>query len=232
LAADSTIFTGKLVRKYYQHIIPQAIEQGVFGWFLELDSFSKVLLQKKMGELKDEDRRCCLKFEFDSSFIQLCLAGSEDRMLCRHLEGKRVEVLGEWPSSPHMFRPIPSYQLHLKEIKQIPLEQMELHGVLFSKIFPGPPNYDSVEDGDYPEVGWILKLDDRSRGSLSVLLEDFDESSVDGEIAIEIEKGYENVLQQCTGQNVMCLGNAQSAENAHHPTPFLLRCCKLIAIPE
>lgn len=48
LFAEDAVFTGKLIRKYYQHLIPQAVELGVFGWFLELDSSSKVNLQKKL----------------------------------------------------------------------------------------------------------------------------------------------------------------------------------------
>ena len=229
LFADPDVFTGKLVRKHYQLLIPRAVEQGVFGWFLELDSFSKVRLQEKIAVLSEEDRRCCVELGFDLSIVQLFLPGIEDRQLCRHFEGKQVKVLGEWPSSPHMFRPIPSYQLHLIDIKEFSADVVELSGLLTCKIFPGPPNYDSVEDGDYPEVGWILKLDDRSKDRLTSLTPD--EDAVDDEIAVEVERQYESVLQQYTNRNVICLGSLHPAENAHHPTPFLLRSCQLIAIP-
>ena len=127
LPADSVAFKGTLVRKYYQHLIPNAVELNVFGWFLELDSFSKICLQEKIATLNEEERQSCEKFEFDLSFVQLCLSGEEDRLLCRSLEGSRVEALGEWPSSPHIYRPIPSYQLHLTEIKQIPEDMVNLN---------------------------------------------------------------------------------------------------------
>jgi hypothetical protein len=38
-------------------------------------------------------------------------------------------------------------------------EKATLTGKLFLKTFPGPPNYESVRNGDYPERGWYLKLD-------------------------------------------------------------------------
>lgn len=220
-----------MIRKYYQHLIPQAEEFGVFGWFLELDSFSKVCLREKIATLSEEDRQDCAKFGFDLSILQLFLSGTNDKQLCRHFEGKQVEVLGEWPSSPHLFRPIPSYQLRLTQIKQIPADVVELSGMLTFKIFPGPPNYDCIEDGDYPEAGWILKLDNQSKDRLASFV-GTDEDSADGEIAVEVERQYENVLQQYTNRNVICLGSISPAENAHHPTSFLLRNCQLIASPK
>ena len=81
LFADSTVFTGKLIRKYYLHLIPQAEELGVFGWFLELDPFSKVHLQEKIATLSEEDRKDCTKFEFDTSIVQVCLSGTEETIM-------------------------------------------------------------------------------------------------------------------------------------------------------
>lgn len=164
LSADSIVFTGKLVRKYYHDLIPQAVEREIFGWFLELDSFSKICLGEKVAALNEEYRKYCEGF--DLTIVQLCLSGMGDRQLCRYFEAKQVVVLGTWPSSPHVFRPIPSYQLHLTQIKQKPGDLVELSGLLHYKVFPGPPNYDSIEDGDYPEGGLILTLDGRSKKTL------------------------------------------------------------------
>jgi hypothetical protein len=104
---------------------------------------------------------------------------------------------------------------------------VELRGILYCKIFPGPPNYDSVEDGDYPEAGWILKLDGPSKNKLTR----FDEAAED-EIAVEIDERYENVLQHYANHAVICVGKLHSAETAHHPTSLLLCSCKLIAAPQ
>jgi len=227
LSAEDAIFTGKLVKKYYDHLVPQAIEQGVFGWFLDLDPFSKVCLQEKVATLSEETRQCCAELGFDVSTVQLCLPGTEDRQLCRRFEGERVEVIGEWPSSPHIFRPIPSYQLHLADMNLVPADIEELKGVLICKVFPGPPNYDSVEDGDYPEVGWILKLDGKSKDVLAA------SHSIDmDEIEIEVEKPFEEDLQRYVGHEIACRGVFRDAESAHHHSPILLSACKLIAVPQ
>lgn len=227
LFAEDAIFTGKLVRKYYQHLIPQAVELGIFGWFLELGPSSKICIQKKIAALNEEDRRCCEELGFDLSFVQLFLPGVEGKQLCRHFEGEQVEVLGQWPSSPHIFRPIPSYQLHLTEMKQIPKDEVKLSGVLHFRVFPGPPNYDCIEAGDYPEGCWVLKPDDRSKNLLarSMNLESCD--GKDDEIAIEVDKQFEGTVEQYANAQVTCLGHVHHAETAHHHTPLLLRSCKI-----
>jgi len=160
------------------------------------------------------------------SIVQLCLPGVEDRQVCRRLEGSQVEALGQWPSSPHVFRPIPSYQLHLTEIKQIPEDVAELSGVLHFRVFPGPPNYDCVEDGDYPEGCWILTLDDRSKDILAGLMSLACDAK-DDEIAIEVDKQFEDALERYANAHVICMGNVHYAETAHHHTPLLLRSCRV-----
>ncbi len=226
LFAEDVVFTGKLVRKYYQHLIPQAVEQGIFGWFLELDSPSKLCLQKKITELNEDDRQYFVGLGFDISIVQLFLSGIEDKQLCRRFEGKQVEVLGKWPSSPHVFRPIPSYQLHLTEMKQISEDIVELSGILHFKVFPGPPNYDCIESGDYPEACWVLKLDQRSKDLLAEPVS-LGSDSKDDEIAIRVDKSSEKLLEQYANASIICLGHIQYAETAHDHTPLLLHSCRI-----
>jgi len=38
-------------------------------------------------------------------------------------------------------------------------EIVEVTGVLETKTFPGPPNYESIESGDRPETAWLLRLE-------------------------------------------------------------------------
>lgn len=226
LFAEDVIFTGKLVRKYYHHLVPQAVEQGIFGWFLELDFPSKICLQKKITEFNEDDQQYFVELGFDLSIVQLFLSGLEDKQLCRRFEGKQVEVLGEWPSSPHVFRPIPSYQLHLTEMKQIPEDIVELSGILHFKVFPGPPNYDCIESGDYPEACWVLKLDEQSKDLLVEPISLGCDSKND-EITIRLAKPFEGLLTQYTNASVTCLGHIQHAETAHDHTPLLLHSCRV-----
>lgn len=216
-----------MVRKYYQHLIPQAVERGIFGWFIELDSTSKHCLQKKITELNEDDRHYCAELGFDLSIVQLLLSEVEDKQLCRHFEDRQVEVLGKWPSSPHVFRPIPSYQLHLTEMKQIPEDIVELRGILHFKVFPGPPNYDCIESGDYPEACWVLKLDERSKGLLVEPMS-IGSDSKDDEVVIRVDQPLEGLLQQYANASVICLGHIQHAETAHDHTPLLLHSCRIV----
>ncbi len=225
LLAEDVVFTGKLVRKYYEHLIPQAVERGIFGWFLELNSSSKLCLQKKIAELNEDDRQYLAGLGFDLSILQLFLSGLDDKQLCRRLEDKQVEVLGKWPSSPHVFRPIPSYQLHLTEMQQIP-EDVELSGILHFKVFPGPPNYSCIESGDYPETCWVLKLDERSK-ELLVESTNIECDSKDDEITIRVGKPFEEQLKQFENASAIFQGYIQHAEMAHDHTPLLLHSCKI-----
>jgi hypothetical protein len=40
----------------------------------------------------------------------------------------------------------------------IPLPFVTLQGKLIRHTFPGVPNYESIEDGDYPETRWVLEI--------------------------------------------------------------------------
>jgi hypothetical protein len=40
----------------------------------------------------------------------------------------------------------------------IPLPFITVRGKLIRHTFPGVPNYESIEDGDYPETRWILEI--------------------------------------------------------------------------
>lgn len=40
----------------------------------------------------------------------------------------------------------------------IPLPFITLRGKLIRHTFPGVPNYESIEDGDYPEIRWVLEI--------------------------------------------------------------------------
>lgn len=41
----------------------------------------------------------------------------------------------------------------------IPLPFITLRGKLIRHTFPGVPNYESIEDGDYPETRWVLEIE-------------------------------------------------------------------------
>ncbi len=67
-------------------------------------------------------------------------------------------------------------------------EKVTLSGKLFQKTYPGPPNYESVKNGDVPEKGWYLQLDKK----IDVIINE--KKRVPENTNDEIEKGV-NVIQ-------------------------------------
>jgi hypothetical protein len=60
-----------------------------------------------------------------------------------------------------------SYGVDIHNLSDIPLEYEDerpekpifLRGKLTLRLYPGPPEYGSVENGDYPEYSWFLQMD-------------------------------------------------------------------------
>lgn len=38
-------------------------------------------------------------------------------------------------------------------------DEIEVSGVVIKETFPGPPNYENIEDGDRPETCWFIVLE-------------------------------------------------------------------------
>ncbi len=51
-----------------------------------------------------------------------------------------------------------SYVFPVDDDCVIPLPYIQLRGKLIRHTFPGVPNYESIECGDYPEMRWVLEI--------------------------------------------------------------------------
>ena len=51
-----------------------------------------------------------------------------------------------------------SYVYPVDDDRVIPLPYVTLRGKLIHYTFPGVPNYESIEQGDYPETRWVLEI--------------------------------------------------------------------------
>lgn len=80
-------------------------------------------------------------------------------------------------------------------------------GVVSLEEFAGPPNYESIKDGDALEKAWILTTSKNERFHLVVL---------------EGEKMKFATLNRCVGKPVRVEGTVWPAETGHHRTPFLI----------
>ena len=276
ISASSEIeLSGKLVKKYYK--IPSIVQDPAFGWFIELDNSSKSKLDKVLSRLDANEKQIC--FNFDMNIIQLMLNGGINPQACRDLECQFVNVKGQLWNPPHIYRPIPSHQLTLHELKKshqdkletysaekfvpsfqesfmgnegfwkpceidteklsdIPLELSEgspqllvtLRGVLQLKLYAGPPNYESVEDGDYPEYCWMLQMDSKSfdLASKTPVLEPalslLDIMSVSNwsEVQLGFETNMRKFCESHINQKIIVQGFLSHAILAHDHAPFLM----------
>ncbi len=252
-------FSGKLVKKHYK--LSSIIQNTPFGWFVELDNSSKINLSVFVSNLDANEKQICS--DFDINIIQLMLNNAVDSQACGDLENQSVSIKGQLWNPPHPYRPRPSHQLALSElrssekkspicIKEIfqshetsnaelddtPLELPEgssssiitLQGFLKLKLYPGPPNYESIENGDYPERCWVLEMDSKSfdiashthvlEPALSMI--DIMSTSNPSEVQLGLETNMREFCESHINQAVTIQGYLSHAILAHHHAPFLM----------
>lgn len=99
---------------------------------------------------------------------------------------------------------------------------VKLAGVMISRTYPGPPNYESIRGGDEPETYWFLVLSHPI--CVNEKLDGFDPATknirrvqlvVFGEDA---DRKYGRLL----GKRVTATGTLFGANTGHHRTPVLL----------
>lgn len=251
--------SGKLVKKYYK--MSPIIQDVSFGWFVELDNSSKVNLDRLVSKLDVNEKLICS--DFDVNIIQLMLNNAVDSQACSDLENLSVSIKGQLWNPPHPYRPIPSHQLALSELRSFekkssvsikdtsqsheannvelddtPLELPEgsspitvtLQGFLKLKLYPGPPNYESIENGDYPERCWVLEMDSKSFdiASHTLVLEpalsmmDIMSTSNPSEVQLGLETNMREFCENHVNQIVTIQGSLLHAILAHHHAPFLM----------
>ena len=100
---------------------------------------------------------------------------------------------------------------------------VQLTGNLIRKTFPGPPNFESVKQGDTPEVAWILHLDKpvcvKARPG-----DDFDVAISrlqDLQLVLGNDHDYQR-SRKFLARKVIVTGVLFGAHTGHHHTPALL----------
>lgn len=111
-----------------------------------------------------------------------------------------------------------------------------LTGKLRLRLFPGPPEYSSIEEGDRADHCWIVELDDPSfllalnvpDNELSLDLCDILMRKDAYILMLCLNDGHVSLCQQYKDQNVAVRGNLFHAHTAHHYTPMLLDLKQLV----
>jgi Domain of unknown function (DUF4431) len=102
--------------------------------------------------------------------------------------------------------------------------RVQISGTLERKIFPGPPEYESVAAGDAPEAVWLLKLD----APACVTADPHDGSGVNaavravGEIQLLLAEDQYRTYANWLGGHAVLKGKLFGAVTGHHRTPVLL----------
>lgn len=96
-----------------------------------------------------------------------------------------------------------------------------LSGTLVRKTFPGPPNFESVENGDRAETGYYLQL---APSICTQAATDDDAGDHDGvkEIQLVLSGPQYDALRPKLGARVTLTGSLFEAHSGHHHTPVLL----------
>jgi len=130
-----------------------------------------------------------------------------------------------------------SYGIDIYNLSDIPLEYederpempISLRGKLALRLYPGPPEYGSVESGDYPEYSWFLQMDRHSfqiasttlLPGLALSLADIMSRTNWYEVQLGCPPSDDFYCQH-VNQEVVVEGYLFHAHTGHHHAPFLM----------
>lgn len=101
--------------------------------------------------------------------------------------------------------------------------KVRLTGVITRQTFPGPPNYESIKNGDKPETYWILKLEKPVcvNGNPKDELNSETENDVKN-IHLVFHGDEYTRYRHLVSKRVITTGTLFQAQTAHHRTKVLM----------
>lgn len=97
-------------------------------------------------------------------------------------------------------------------------QQVTFSGVLRKTVFPGPPNYESVELGDTPEPYWVLY----TKKPLSCAKNAADWGSKD-QFQLVVDGDFYQTYSGFLNKNVVVTGDLMYSMTGHHHTPIMIK---------
>lgn len=99
---------------------------------------------------------------------------------------------------------------------------VRLEGLVYKRVFAGPPNYRSVQRGDRPETVWVLVL--AKPVCMTALPADQENESADNIVEIQIlfTEGQHVPDGEDASRQVSVTGRLFSAQSGHHHLPVLM----------
>ncbi|RAX14197.1 DUF4431 domain-containing protein [Photorhabdus bodei] len=127
-----------------------------------------------------------------------------------------VECLQDWyHRSSEMYRKIAADKATENCYKE--RQKITLDGTLLRITYPGPPNYESVENGDSPETYWVLQPDKAIKCATGA--PEFGDRSL---MQLVVEDEFYTVYRSLIGHRVRVTGTIMYAVTGHHHTPIML----------
>lgn len=108
---------------------------------------------------------------------------------------------------------------------------VELHGTVKRVVFPGPPNYESVKNGDEPEPYWVLFLPKEIcvQGDPKDEFNSETERNVKSLQLMDVDYQKDRSL---LGESVIVKGTLMHSFTGHHHTPVLVQVKSIKKAPE
>lgn len=101
---------------------------------------------------------------------------------------------------------------------------VRITGAIIERTFPGPPNYESIKDGDEPETYWLLVLrrpvcvNEGNPGEFNEAKKGIRRI----QLAFNSEYAYKK-YRRLLGRRAVATGTLYLGFTGHHKTPVLLR---------
>ena len=100
-------------------------------------------------------------------------------------------------------------------------QEWEFTGHLVNRIFPGPPNYESVTSGDMPVTRWYLQL----RWPTC-----FAEYGRLTQFQLSLKPGEVDRYRQFLGEEIRVTGTLEEGVPGHHTTPLVVNVSSLVRL--
>ncbi len=104
-------------------------------------------------------------------------------------------------------------------------QNVTLTGTIFRETFPGPPNYESIEDGDTPETYWILTIKTPqcviAESAENDELYEVANSTIRFQLAFETSNTYQS-QKNLEGSTAVVKGQLFIGTSGHHHTEALI----------